>query len=88
MLGAAIAIPRNSDLRIQQLPVRSVIASLQLPLRGATTHILVTGGDSVVGSLGMATIAKALTLPMYGILNSQVTMKDLFIQQFRIADKR
>ena len=48
MLGVALAIPRNSDLRIEQFPVRSVIASLQLPLRGATTHVLVTGGDGVV----------------------------------------
>ena len=75
MLGVAIAIPRNSDLRIEQPPVRSVIASLQLPLRGTTRHILVTGGNGVVGSLGMATIAKALSLPMYGVLSSQDTLK-------------
>ena len=58
MLGIAVAIPRNSAMRIQQIPVLSVIACLQLPLRGATTHILVTGGDGVVGSLGMATKRK------------------------------
>ena len=58
MLGVALAIPRKSAMRIQQIPVRSVIASLQLPLCGATIHILVTCGNGVVGSLGMATKRK------------------------------